>query len=108
MKLNYFYRTLILTLSAWTCASAQAATWYVNANATGDGSGDSWINACKTVQTCVDKAYDAGGGDVWVAKGTYRASAANAYVLTLKSNVAIYGGFSGGEDEREDRDWRLM
>lgn len=64
-------------------------------NDSNDGSG--WALAKKTVQAAIDAAYDNGGGEVWVAAGTY------AERITLKANCDIYGGFAGTENEKSQR-----
>lgn len=74
----------------------------VRVSPTGNDSNDGsmWALAKKTVQAAVTAASTAGGGEVWVAAGTY------SEVVTLKSSVAVYGGFSGSEIWRSERDWR--
>jgi hypothetical protein len=48
---------------------------------------------------------DGGTCDVWVAQGRYHLYVASALdSLTLRSNVSIYGGFTGQETSREQRD----
>jgi hypothetical protein len=65
--------------------------------------GESWDTAFRYIQDGVEAAFAAGGGDVWVAAGTY-VSSTNPRV-SMRSGVAIYGGFSGTEALREERDW---
>jgi len=49
---------------------AQAETTrYVKPNGTGDGT--SWSTASGTLQEMIDMVADSGGGEVWVAAGTY-------------------------------------
>ena len=61
--------------------------------------GSSWGLAKRTVQAGIDAA-SALGGEVWVQGGTY------AERLTLHPYAHVYGGFAGGETERDARDWR--
>lgn len=86
--------------------------WYVDHENTGTEDGLSWATAFKTIQPAIDAASTAGGGEVWVAEGTY--SEARAHVdgsLEMKEGVYLYGGFvgiavSGGlETDRSQRDW---
>ena len=48
-----------------------------------------------------------GGGEVWVAKGTYYTtdSADREISFQLKSGVVLYGGFAGTESALDQRDW---
>jgi len=61
--------------------------------------GRSWAAAVATVQKGIDLAYSAGlgGGEIWVAAGTYGKASS-------KSFVKAYGGFSVG-DTFNDRNW---
>ena len=90
---------------------APVVFFYVDKDATGAGDGSSWDNAFTTIQPAIDAAFPAGGGEVWVAEGTY--SEARADIdgsLVMKEGVALYGGFigaaSGGyETQRDARNW---
>ena len=64
--------------------------------------GSSWANTKRTVQSAINSvdpkaALDA---EVWVRAGTYDES---VYIRPL---VYLYGGFSGSENTREQRDWQ--
>lgn len=85
---------------------------HVDADATGTANGTSWTDAHVDLQSALDDA----AADVpanfpcariWVAAGTYYPSAASAGARTetflLQNNVAIYGGFAGGETSRTQR-----
>lgn len=93
---------------------AAADVWYVNtANTSSTQNGKSWSTAYKTIQPAIDAAYLAGGGDVWVAQGTYNearssdphGTGANTGSLIMRRNVNLYGGFKGTETSRNQRDW---
>ncbi|MHB9036586.1 MAG: right-handed parallel beta-helix repeat-containing protein [Armatimonadota bacterium] len=58
--------------------------------------GSSWELAKRTVQAGIDAA-SIRGGEVWVAAATY------AGTVNLKSFVYVYGGFSGTEISRDQR-----
>lgn len=88
---------------------------YVTPNGNGSANGSDWQNAANDVQAMIDAS--APGDAVWVAAGTYipthRADATtvtspdnrdNAFVL--KTDVKVYGGFSGTETLVEQRNWR--
>ncbi|HOW73325.1 MAG TPA: right-handed parallel beta-helix repeat-containing protein [Phycisphaerae bacterium] len=60
--------------------------------------GSSWAMAKRTIQAAIDAAF-ALGGEVWVQAGTYYER------ITLQPFAHVYGGFSGGENARDERDW---
>ena len=88
--------------------------------------GLSWETAFTTVQDGIDAAqraaetlaadplYPASSSDaraiceVWVAEGTYTVfvSGTGGGTVLLKPRVELYGGFTGVEVTREERDWR--
>ncbi len=71
-----------------------ADTWYVDIkNTSGIEDGLSWTTSFNTIQEGVDAAFADGGGEVWVASGTYMGESAS--VVTLAPNVSLYGGFAG-------------
>ena len=76
-----------------------AQIFYVTPNGAGNKDGSSWGNAYSDVQTAIDAAENANGGEVWVATGTYKHGSS----LTMKNNVAIYGGFAGTERTKDER-----
>lgn len=79
---------------------ATAKIVYVDANATGDGSGADWGNACTTITEGLAAA--SWGDAVWVKSATYEEA------ISLSRGIALYGGFpSDGTPAFEDRDWRL-
>jgi hypothetical protein len=91
----------LLTAFILLCAStAQAATWYVVSGGTGTQDGSSWTNAYASIQTALDAA--SSGDQVWVSQGTYTGS--SSPVVTIKSGMAVYGGFAGTETTFDDRD----
>ena len=91
-------------------SSASAATRYVDVGlSTGAGDGTSWANAYRgpsALQTAL--AVAVAGDEVWVRSGTYlpSANATRTSSFTLKTGVAIYGGFAGTETQLSQRDWR--
>jgi predicted outer membrane repeat protein len=79
------------------------ARLYVKWNASGANNGISWGNAYRDLQSALAAA--SSGDEIWVAAGTYKpASGANrSATFQLKDNVAVYGGFSGAETTRDQR-----
>ena len=90
---------LFLITSFLTALVASGATYYVVPNGAGSKNGTSWANAYADVQTAIDSASSDGGGEVWIAKGTYK----HGSEMTMKNNVAIYGGFAGTETSKDQR-----
>jgi Right handed beta helix region/Bacterial TSP3 repeat len=70
---------------------------FVDAAATGDGSGSSWENAYMDLQTAIDQAND--GDEVWVKGGRYDLSES----IVLNKAISIYGSFQGWEQKLEHR-----
>ncbi|HUU95626.1 MAG TPA: right-handed parallel beta-helix repeat-containing protein [Phycisphaerae bacterium] len=99
--------------------AAEAETRYVDADATGAGTGTSWTDAYNDLQDALADAAGSGGTvtEIWVAQGTYRPdeSTANpegtgdrAATFQLINGVAIYGGYAGyGETDPDLRDIAL-
>jgi len=76
-------------------------------NTSGVENGLCWETAFTTIQPAIDRATNFGGGDIWVAKGTYsevRGNTASLGSLVLLSGVNLYGGFSGVETRLDERD----
>ena len=90
---------LFLIISFLTALVASGATYYVVPGGAGNKNGTSWANAYADVQTAIDSASSDGGGEVWIAKGTYKHGSA----MTMRNNVAIYGGFAGTETSKDQR-----
>jgi predicted outer membrane repeat protein len=57
--------------------------------------GTTWLTAYADLEQAADEAVP--GREVWVKAGRHRPKAANASVLTLRDNLAFYGGFVGTE-----------
>jgi len=94
-------------LVAVLAGRAEAAVHYVNvALAGGADNGTSWDNAYRTVDG-VSRALSASvsGDQIWVAAGTYKPTAGTSRTvfITLKTGVAVYGGFAGTETEVSQR-----
>lgn len=75
---------------------------YVKPSPAGVADCSSWDNAC-TLQTALTGADS--GDEIWVAEGLYISGSARTDTFTLKSSVTLYGGFSGDETGRNERDW---
>jgi len=76
---------------------------YVDIDATGGNNGSSWGNAFTDLQDGIDFA--ASGIEVWVAEGTYVPGANRSDSFVPKPGVRVFGGFTGTEISRLERDW---
>ncbi|MBK8098033.1 MAG: matrixin family metalloprotease [Planctomycetes bacterium] len=90
-----------------------SAVLYVDANASGNGTGTSWLNAFRFLEQALAAA--AGGcgstNEIWVADGTYRPMTPLPGQLpdlsvsfVVPDGARIYGGFAGNETARSQRD----
>jgi sugar lactone lactonase YvrE len=91
---------VLLALAALPSYRASAAT-IVYVKPGGTGGGTSWADAAD-LQAVLNTTIS--GIEIWVAKGTYTPAITNqAASFHLRSDVAIYGGFSGTESQRSQR-----
>lgn len=96
MRYNSSFVLMLFLLSCLLAASsAQCAIYYVKTDGLDTNSGASWALAKKTITAAINAASD--GDEIWVAVGDYRES------VTIKSSIALYGGFSGTETEWDQR-----
>ena len=97
-----FLFTMMLACFAGFSVQAQAGILFVDAsNSSGTATGASWATAYTSIQDAVDAA--SSGDEVWVAAGTYTGT--GDYVVEMADDVALYGGFSGTETQRTQRNW---
>lgn len=78
---------------------------YIDADATGSNDGSSWNNAYSNLRDALVSSND--NEEYWIAEGTYfitNTDDINSY-LAVTSSIEVYGGFSGNETERSQRDW---
>ncbi len=75
---------------------ALCAVFYVSPSGSDSAGGHSWATAKRTIAAAVSAA--AFGDEVWVAAGVYTTP------VSLRSGVAVYCGFAGGESSRDKRD----
>ena len=86
--------------------AAAAATIFVDASAPGGGDGTTWEMAYDELQDALARAVP--GDAVWVAAATYTPAGPDGdrdATFALPDGVAIYGGFAGGEQSLDERDW---
>lgn len=85
---------------------AQTQRYYVNIQAGGQGTGQSWTDAFTDLHDALALALP--GDEIWVAEGIYRPAVTDRNIhYQLPSGVRLYGGFAGTEmllDERQIND----
>ena len=66
---------------------------------------NSWAVATSELQTAIDSLYAVGGGEVWVASGTYYPTLTDDPEISFypRNNVVLYGGFEGTETSIDER-----
>lgn len=90
---------------------ATFGVWYVDSAVASSGSGTSWEEALKTIEEATGYTGTPGtaiaGDEIWVKAGTYtpNAGAVIAPLHITHANIGLYGGFAGGETQRDQRDW---
>ena len=97
-----------LVLISCFALMANAQVVYITPNGTGNGS--SWANASNDLTAAMDAANS--DTEIWVAQGTYTPTTCsscnntnrNTY-FNLKNGLEVYGGFTGSETQRSQRDW---
>lgn len=81
--------------------------FYVDTNATGNGSGDSWANAKTSLVTALSDA-NSDITEIWVKQGLYRRGNLVLHGFTVDvDGISIYGGFNGTETVLNERDVRV-
>lgn len=96
----------LLALLIFGCARlTYADVVYVDHSASGSNNGSSWANAYTNLKTALNAA--SSGDEIWVAEGTYYPSATDNPNETffMPCGVSLYGGFSGVETLRNQRNW---
>jgi predicted outer membrane repeat protein len=101
---------LLLTLLGSFAQSARPAgafyrIFFVNAAAGAGGTGSSWASAYRDLSSALAVAEQ--GDAIWVAAGVYRPTtgADRTATFTIKTGVAVYGGFAGTETALGQRNW---
>jgi predicted outer membrane repeat protein len=86
---------------------------YVNAAASGNNDGTSWVNAYTKLQDALANTCPNVTQQVWVAKGVYFPDEGGGKTgndrnasFVMKNNLGIYGGFAGTETLLSQRNWK--
>ncbi len=103
-----FAPALVAVITAHLAATAaHAEIRFVDDDAAPGGDGLTWSSAFDDLQAAL-AASGPGSGvtELWVAEGTYKPSTTDATVsFVMRSGLALYGGFAGGESSPSERDW---
>ena len=120
--------TYTVTVTSSSCPTASATAMatvnitgptriYVNAAATGANNGTSWNDAFTSLQSALTTCLQP-NGEIWVAKGTYKPSAAPTvcsacsasqnYTFHIKKTMKVYGSFAGTETSLAERTPSVM
>ncbi len=105
IRTNAYFFPIVLLLYFFINA-ANGKIIYVNDSADGKDNGLSWSNAYKGLQDALADSIK--GDEIWVAAGIYVPAAVNGdrhISFELVDGVALYGGFMGNENSREERDY---
>ncbi|MFW5652835.1 MAG: right-handed parallel beta-helix repeat-containing protein [Planctomycetota bacterium] len=97
---------LMLIAAGYATAGSMAMAadiWYVNADAQPGGDGTSWATAFRNLNDAISASQI--DDEIWVAAGTYRPGSGKDRTQTflMREGVDIYGGFSGTEVARDER-----
>lgn len=98
---RYFYLLLLLVI---LCSTANATILYVSQDGQGDCS--SWTNACDLSVALQNAQY---GDEIWIKAGVYRPTTDEtdpAASFVVMNGIKLYGGFTGTETSKNNRDWR--
>lgn len=103
--LSALFALLVATAAPCIAQAAPGKIWYVNRDSKAAGDGTAWTSALQSLQDALAAASK--GDEIWVARGTYHPHTTDAdKSFVLKEDVAVYGGFSGTETARQQRDFR--
>jgi len=96
---------MTIALGSGAARAASGTIWYVDQQSKAQGDGHSWKSAFQSIQDAL--AASSGGDEIWVARGTYYPDATDqTKSFVLKADVALYGGFTGNETTRQQRNFR--
>jgi predicted outer membrane repeat protein len=105
-RLSAFIRFAFLLIVLFAPSVSTSAVIYVNHAATGANNGASWTNAYVRLETALAAAN--ASDEIWVAQGLYKPTTGTdrtATFLIQDNNLSLYGGFAGGETQRNQRNW---
>lgn len=106
--------SLFLGLKVLFSPALFAAIVYVNPTATGLNNGTSWVDAYTNLSVALSSA--SSGDELWIARGVYKPETQvdvnssggpdlQEACFQIPNNIKIFGGFTGTETARNERDW---
>ena len=103
MKKYLLFIVLIIAMSGFVHGQIR----YVTSSGAGLKNGTDWLNAYDSskLQAAINENAVPAITEVWVAAGTYTPGTLFTNFFSMKSDVAIYGGFAGSEVSLTARNW---
>jgi len=100
---------VVLLLLLLSVTPSWAHRYYVDIEASGFNTGESWVNAFNSLRSALDIANT--NDEIWVAQGKYTPATVpdetnRALSFVVPSAVRLYGGFQGGETGLSQRDYK--
>jgi len=98
----------LLLLLALTLPLQAGSVFYAAPSDVGSGNCGSWGNAC-TLSKALLLASGSPGSEIWLLAGVHKPTTVTTErtaTFFVPDGVSIYGGFTGSESVREERDWQ--
>lgn len=97
------YASVTLFMVLLSASACTGPAVFVKSDAAPGGNGANWDSALISIQDGIDAVAAIGGGEVWIAGGVYsnEADPTTKAMLVMRDGVSLYGGFSGGENNRD-------
>jgi hypothetical protein len=102
-KSSIFIVAIVILLASFS--QALAMVYYVSPTGSETNSGTTWSQAKDKISDAVAIANE--GDEIWVASGQYNERLVNRVIDTIAVNVALYGGFAGGESSLSERNFEV-
>jgi hypothetical protein len=98
-----FRNALAAVVATFLWSATANAVCYVDSAATGAKDGSSWSNAYTSLQSAL---HDRTAKEIWVRRGVYKATTTTDQTISfaVALGTQLYGGFAGGESNRDARD----
>eukprot|EP01083_Nonionella_stella_P181145 647897_1 len=116
-ELHALYSTMQTETDVYPFTATDALCFVNGFNTNSIKNGSSWSHAFNDIQECLDGLRTT-GGDIWVRAGTYVPNTTPEWKrnlgetsnihksFSMYDNIRMYGGFTGTETNRTERNWR--